>query len=739
MTTEAGRTRREALEDHGPPTTRREPKDVPGPPATRREADGGPTATRHEDAQAVVALPADLAERFPEAALLPTHGAEADVFRVDGPDGTARALKLYRRGITPDARVAALLTDIRHPHVVRTFEVGVSAAGLHWELMEFLPHGSLRDLLTGGGPARPEPAETVRQIAAGLLQLHDREIVHRDLKPDNVLVRSVAPLELVLTDFGLSRDVSRGTVYSSQARSVFYAAPESFQGAVDESRDWWSLGIVVREFSGRTPLFGGLDERQILHELLFRPIETDSIDDPRLQLLARGLLVKDPGDRWGSDQVTSWLDGGSPAVARDAGAAPGVGFEFDGATFHDPAELARAMAANWREAARMFVAVTNTLRDDLLNWGTSAGLDIGAKRRLVAQLDQERPDLNLLLTLTWLDPDLPAVYLGRSMSAPELREIALQAAESPRADQHGLTDEQMLLDDLCRGRVLDVLAGMPTGDGLHGVSRRWFDGIGEWERIRSTEAPAHAMASLHDASAVRRARARLLAAALTPDASRAALRHRLTTAEAELARPVSWFSALARRSQTSAAMLIALDTLPVATAEADQHLAEERAAYAAAQERRRQWDAREQRRAAGRDKAVGLALLGLAVPILACTTLFRLGVGGVLIFALAAGVQLAAELWLASRLGGDYSPGYTLFRRAGIVAGPFGRFLQMHAVIGLLVLAVTIGLGVALAVQLPVVFALVVTAGIVFGAWHAHRHWQRWLADTEIAVLGWQP
>jgi serine/threonine protein kinase len=44
--------------------------------------------------------------------------------------------------------------------------------------------------------------EIVRQLGSGLAALHERGITHRDLKLESGLIRSVDPLQLVLTDLG---------------------------------------------------------------------------------------------------------------------------------------------------------------------------------------------------------------------------------------------------------------------------------------------------------------------------------------------------------------------------------------------------------------------------------------------------------------------------------------------------------------------------------------------------------
>src|SRR5262249_48434440 len=160
--------------------------------------------------------------------------------------------------------------------------------------------GNLRALMDGPVPA-DAATEIAAQLAAGLAALHRAGIVHRDLKPENVLVMSANPLRVAITDFGLSKVLDESVVYASSSRTLAYAPPESLSGQVSPARDWWSLGIIVRELlTGRAP-FRGLSETAVVDHLATRPVPADDVPDPRLRLLCQGLLTRDPRRRWTHD------------------------------------------------------------------------------------------------------------------------------------------------------------------------------------------------------------------------------------------------------------------------------------------------------------------------------------------------------------------------------------------------------------------------------------------------------
>ncbi len=54
----------------------------------------------------------------------------------------------------------------------------------------------------------------LQQALSGLQHLHSNRIVHRDFRADNLLVASVVPLVVKVTDFGLSHQVGARTCVS---------------------------------------------------------------------------------------------------------------------------------------------------------------------------------------------------------------------------------------------------------------------------------------------------------------------------------------------------------------------------------------------------------------------------------------------------------------------------------------------------------------------------------------------
>eukprot|EP00929_Paragymnodinium_shiwhaense_P059457 TRINITY_DN29777_c0_g2_i1.p1 TRINITY_DN29777_c0_g2~~TRINITY_DN29777_c0_g2_i1.p1 ORF type:complete len:393 (+),score=111.50 TRINITY_DN29777_c0_g2_i1:142-1320(+) len=121
----------------------------------------------------------------------------------------------------------------------------------------------------------------VYQILRGLLYLHSANVVHRDLKPANILVNKNCDLKIC--DFGLSRGYKEGEDDPSLTDYVvtrWYRAPEVVLLASEytKSIDVWSVGCILCELIGRSPLFQGKDHLDQIKKIL-QVIGTPSEED----------------------------------------------------------------------------------------------------------------------------------------------------------------------------------------------------------------------------------------------------------------------------------------------------------------------------------------------------------------------------------------------------------------------------------------------------------------------------
>ncbi|MET8179768.1 protein kinase [Streptomyces sp. NPDC005336] len=197
------------------------------------------------EADGLLRLPSALAERLTLIGELLHQGREADILLVCDAEGTQLVAKVYRSGVRVAPEVWEKLRGLDARHVVRVHETGRSD-GRDFELLEYLEGGSLEAFMSAARATTPGPRMTqiVRQLAEAVEHLHGAGIVHSDLKPSNVLLRSRNPLDLVLTDFGVSKSLDATSRFTQRVfGTVSYCSPEYLFGAqVSAPQDWWALG-----------------------------------------------------------------------------------------------------------------------------------------------------------------------------------------------------------------------------------------------------------------------------------------------------------------------------------------------------------------------------------------------------------------------------------------------------------------------------------------------------------------
>lgn len=620
-----------------PLATRREELDQQGRPGAESIGDAGVLLTSpegtlttrrdvelgHAGHEVTVALPARLRERYEMLRQFPDPGAEADVVLALDRDGQEVVIKLYRLGVSADPDVWDRLGALSSAHVVRTLETG-QAAGRDYECMEYL-----LGLVTSG---RAVPTQTVRtvieQVTDALDALHGAGIVHCDLKPENILIRSGGPaqpdqpLDLVLSDFGLSRAPAQSVVAASRSGTLAYLAPELMlrsEAQSSKARDWWALGVVVRELLTAERPFTEMTERGVEWSVLMSGLDLSAITDPRLRLLCQGLLTRNPANRWGAQQLRDWLTGGNPAIVEDDAppAAESDGLKplpFANIRHYTRASLAQAFLTSWDDATRRFLVgldrgnnpsqAWRTLRAWLEQFDDPGAADADSlitliDDRLLADLP---PDVKMLHLIRWLDPTQPPVYRGRSMDRATLAQTARHASDPQHPDH---TDAARIIRDLWGNQLLLLLAGARGAEHLSDIHQKWTTSV-RTGMPRITHLMGYAPTS-HRQVDEEWARAMLLL--LAADRNSADLTSKLRTAAARsVPGPVDWFQRLQESATIGASDdLAVVAAAPAAFAQAQRILAEAERARAEGEARRRVWIENETEREAGRSLARGRA------------------------------------------------------------------------------------------------------------------------------------
>ncbi len=112
-----------------------------------------------------------------------------------------------------------LISKIRHPNVVRIFDLGI-ADDHAYIAMEYFQRGDLRGQIAKG--IEPRLAlQYLAQMAAALQVVHEVGVLHRDLKPGNIMERADGSLALI--DFGLAKHTEVKLGHDRHRRNLRHA------------------------------------------------------------------------------------------------------------------------------------------------------------------------------------------------------------------------------------------------------------------------------------------------------------------------------------------------------------------------------------------------------------------------------------------------------------------------------------------------------------------------------------
>jgi tetratricopeptide (TPR) repeat protein len=244
------------------------------------EADRGVAAqvidTQSVMSEAKISLALSMSSKVPETlghfrvGRLLGAGGMSEVYlgtRLDGEAEQTVAIKIMPRAPFSESAMQTfraerrMLAKLDHPAIARLIDIGLSADGVPYLIMEYVDGLPISDYFLSYGEVAIDSARDLRikeivntylKVCEAVAFAHGRLIVHRDLKPNNVMVSKSGDVKLL--DFGIADTLDHALSNAGSnaapllAYTPGYAAPEQLEGAPSNIRmDIFALGVMLGE------------------------------------------------------------------------------------------------------------------------------------------------------------------------------------------------------------------------------------------------------------------------------------------------------------------------------------------------------------------------------------------------------------------------------------------------------------------------------------------------------------
>ncbi|RIB15128.1 kinase-like domain-containing protein, partial [Gigaspora rosea] len=169
-------------------------------------------------------------------------------------------------------------------------------------ILEYANEGTLREYLKTNFTRLQwtEKLRIAKEIAHGLLFLHENNIIHRDLHSNNILIHESKPK---ITDFGLSKQINETSKTSTAFGMPAYVEPQFLIDQTykrDKKSDIYSFGVILWEISSGRPPFQNFELKMVkLYIHLYEGNREKPIEDtpPQYIELYKQCWDEDPANR----------------------------------------------------------------------------------------------------------------------------------------------------------------------------------------------------------------------------------------------------------------------------------------------------------------------------------------------------------------------------------------------------------------------------------------------------------
>jgi len=262
------------------------------------------------------------------------RGGMGIVYEAEPMEGGCRvALKTLQVGSTAALRKLKsefrIVADLAHPNLVRLGELNTTDREPFFtmEILQGKPFDEHVRSSFESASAMPHVPynegrlrNSLRQLADGLVALHEEGLIHRDIKPSNVMITNEG--RVVILDMGITVEMDGAKFRNSQnemAGTPYFMSPEQTRGeTITPACDWYCVGVMLfealtgeRAFHSRQ-LDALLKEKSEGADLCPRDVLSAVPED--LNNLCRDLLRPLPEDRPSGEEILSRLHGQAPSA-----------------------------------------------------------------------------------------------------------------------------------------------------------------------------------------------------------------------------------------------------------------------------------------------------------------------------------------------------------------------------------------------------------------------------------------
>ncbi|KAF0551475.1 kinase-like protein [Gigaspora margarita] len=189
-----------------------------------------------------------------------------------------------------------------YPNVIPFYGVTKDSSGQYNLILQYANEGNLREYLENNFMKLQwmDKLRIAKEIAHGLLSLHDNNIIHRNLHSKNILIHQG---QAKITDFALSKQLDEESMSSNSSikGSLPYLESQCFvnpRHKRDKKSDIYSFGVILWEISSGKPPFQNIETTSMISHIFQGKREVPIKDTPSKYIeLYKNCWDSDPNNR----------------------------------------------------------------------------------------------------------------------------------------------------------------------------------------------------------------------------------------------------------------------------------------------------------------------------------------------------------------------------------------------------------------------------------------------------------